>query len=479
MTIEDNIYPVKVLPNEVAIVVAGTNSAPYLEETLKSALAQGCQVIYSDDCSFDQSVLIAEKLGVTTLTSDSKSGVCKARNKGYRATNANNLIFLDSDDILTKNFVTEHLKALKSKPNTPFAYGPAQCFGKTNQLYKAPEWHTYDKWWRNTVNTSSIWRREVLEAVGGWNESLETMWDWDLALKCQRFGSPVTSKAVLKYRQHEGSFSNRCNEKDDSIHIREKIRRNNTTLTVASLISGRLGDNWLIKWLDNLALMVKFLNIPTELILFFHNAKEQTYIYNYGQIFTNIRCQSLTKKINKTNNYQKMSDTSNLLAEYSSKVQTIANGDLIFLIEDDIYPNLRALQTLFTDVTEGDIPVTAVAAPYLNRHTKKIVGGEKLLKNGQLSHLKTLPANKILIECVGTGCFLYWRDRPTTPKFWRPYTDKVGSKFAAHDFAFCEDIYKLGGKVLLNPDVNVAHVESENKFLWIPQPSLKSKKTLN
>jgi hypothetical protein len=118
---------------------------------------------------------------------------------------------MDGDDIFPPDFIEKHLQVFDEK--TPFVYCAAQTFGMINTFWWVLPWKSQSLWNRNFVNTSAMMWRWAFEKAGKWKEtSLNTMWDWSLAIRLSRLGVPKKSPAVLLYRQHAESWS-MANEK--------------------------------------------------------------------------------------------------------------------------------------------------------------------------------------------------------------------------------------------------------------------------
>lgn len=101
----------------VSILIPCYNAAPWVAETLESALAQTWrerEIILVDDGSTDRSLEIArkfEKRGVRVI-SQPNSGASAARNRAIREARGDFLQFLDADDLLTPNKISEQLRLL-------------------------------------------------------------------------------------------------------------------------------------------------------------------------------------------------------------------------------------------------------------------------------------------------------------------------------------------------------------------------------
>ena len=105
----------------VSIIVPVFNAAPWIRETLDSALRQthpDIEIIVVDDGSTDESVAEArlyqgERLNIVT---QANGGAAAARNRGLRLARGDFIQFLDADDLLSPTKIEAQLKLLNAHP---------------------------------------------------------------------------------------------------------------------------------------------------------------------------------------------------------------------------------------------------------------------------------------------------------------------------------------------------------------------------
>lgn len=89
----------------VSIVMPNYNSEKYLEETIKSVIAQtykNWELLFVDDCSSDNSLEIVRSFGddrIKILKNEVNSGAAVSRNYALREARGKWIAFLDSDDL--------------------------------------------------------------------------------------------------------------------------------------------------------------------------------------------------------------------------------------------------------------------------------------------------------------------------------------------------------------------------------------------
>tara|TARA_R110002111_G_scaffold227346_2_gene288953 strand:+ start:89768 stop:91234 length:1467 start_codon:yes stop_codon:yes gene_type:complete len=462
----------KVCEKQVSIVIAARNNASFLAEAIESAFDQSvpCEVIYSDDCSFDDSLAIANRYldqGLIVIGAPYHSGVCDTRNRGASRANGNYLLFLDGDDILPPDYVKKHLEAIT--PATPFVYGGAEAFGNFDTLWEAPDWTAGQLWQRNFVNTSALWNRLAFETAGRWRNKINTMWDWDLALRGARLGTPIHSKAILKYRQHSDSWSANIQTKYEKRQevLLPQMRQICSRFSVGSIISGRLAD-FFPQWMSAVAQSVKLINSqePVELVLLDNSNNPETLelmrseTNRYLNTFASIRIMPYPASFHFSNEKERRNQVAQFMAQACNQLRQEMRGDIHWLIEDDILVPLEAGVNLMKNLTADWIPPNAVSGCYRNRHVETQFVGGHFDDYHIVNAFSEIGTETCTVDYCGTGCLMFWKDR--TPGYWDSHYQGV----PAHDWQWCARIKQSRGKILMLPSVRCGHVRSPQDILY-------------
>ena len=219
------------LPMSTAIVIPSYNSAPWLRETLESALHQtrgAAEVLVVDDGSTDETaaVLAPFEKRVRCLHVEN-GGVARARNLGAAQTQSEWLLFLDSDDRLLPH-AAEALVAAARDAGCAVAYGRTLVRGRV-----AAETHLHGhpsaagaaphparaNFKRSVITTpgAAVVRRDVFERVGGFFPGYEPMEDRDFWMKCGVLtGFAFCDTVVLDKTFREGSAGSQFGRRIES-----------------------------------------------------------------------------------------------------------------------------------------------------------------------------------------------------------------------------------------------------------------------
>jgi glycosyltransferase involved in cell wall biosynthesis len=198
----------------VSIIIPVFNAASTLAKTVGSVLDQTyseIQIIAIDNNSDDASLDILRKLseaypGKLTIGECPKQGACPARNVGLRLTNADWIQFLDADDTFANNKISYQLKRVS--PDTQWVIGGYSIVSPGQEdMVNIPHedpWKGLVYQYRIGCTHANMYRREALEAVGGWDESLPDNTDPNLHFELLKSGLKyqIIPEVLSFYHQH-------------------------------------------------------------------------------------------------------------------------------------------------------------------------------------------------------------------------------------------------------------------------------------
>lgn len=203
----------------VSIVIPCYRQASFLPEAIESVLSQSFQdfeVVVVDDGSPDETSLVALRFERVRLVRQSNQGLSGARNTGFRESRAPYVLFLDADDRLPPDALEAGIRCARAHSEcglvwgqyrmltaggSPIARPPTAC--PTEEAYLA-------LLRRNCIgmNATVLFRRDALEAVGGFDRSLAACEDYDAYLKIARvFSTRCHETIVAEYRWHHSNMS--------------------------------------------------------------------------------------------------------------------------------------------------------------------------------------------------------------------------------------------------------------------------------
>lgn len=180
----------------VSVVVPCYNVEEWVEEAISSVFAQThppIEVICVDDGSTDGTLGVLQRLqeqseaDVTVLTGPN-GGPSVARNRGMAVAGGDYVQFLDADDLLQPRKIEHQVGLIEASGMLPDLVAAAY-----KRMVLSKDWEEMigvdpDPWvgvviGRLGITSSNLYRREAVQCVGGWNESLETSEDPELAFR--------------------------------------------------------------------------------------------------------------------------------------------------------------------------------------------------------------------------------------------------------------------------------------------------------
>lgn len=180
----------------ISIVTPFYNTGPVFLETISTVLHQSFQQwewIIVDDGSTDCSALavLAERddQRVRIVPHETNRGLSAARNTGYRAAQSHFVYQLDSDDLIEPTALEKCLWHMFSHPEYSFTSSLQVGFQANEYLFEKG-FHSREEFLlENRTDPMALVRREVHEAIGGYDESNRGgLEDWDFWLNAAEHG---------------------------------------------------------------------------------------------------------------------------------------------------------------------------------------------------------------------------------------------------------------------------------------------------
>ncbi len=204
----------------VTVVITSYNHGKYIAEAIDSVLKQTwprVEIIIVDDGSTDDTPKVIARYPQIFSIRQTNQGVSVARNTGLRASHGRYVLFLDSDDFLTPRAIESAVQAFEGHPEFGFvsgAYCETDSEGKPKgkPFYRKISNEPYIellRWNYIAMHATVLYRRDVLEQVGGFDPSLRTCEDCDVYLKIARQYPVGKFQELMAYYRHHGSNTSR------------------------------------------------------------------------------------------------------------------------------------------------------------------------------------------------------------------------------------------------------------------------------
>ncbi|MEB3359228.1 MAG: glycosyltransferase family A protein [Synechococcales bacterium] len=176
------------MPPLVSVLIPCHNAAPWLAETLESALAQTwphLEIILVDDGSTDASVAVARQFNhpQINLIAQQNQGAAAARNRALEAAQGEVIQYLDADDVLAPDKIAQQMQWLQDQPDCLISGAWARFHRHIQEARFTPEplWRDMAPvdwlvcaWSGNWMMHPAAWllSRHLAEQAGFWQESL-------------------------------------------------------------------------------------------------------------------------------------------------------------------------------------------------------------------------------------------------------------------------------------------------------------------
>jgi len=184
----------------ISVIIPTFNRASFLSEAIRSVLDQdyfvrngpsSFELLVIDDGSTDNTRDVVRSFGKTVKYHfQPNSGISATRNKGLDLAEGDYVAFLDSDDLWEKEKIGVQLSFMKAFPEAKVCYTEETWIRRGVFVNPRKKHRKYSGWIFDKVLplcllslSSAIFRREVFDKVGRFDEELPVCEDYDLGIR--------------------------------------------------------------------------------------------------------------------------------------------------------------------------------------------------------------------------------------------------------------------------------------------------------
>lgn len=205
----------------ISVVIPVYNGEKTIRETIKSVSNQtfsDFELLIINDGSTDSTVEIVSSIQDPRINifSYPNAGLAATRNRGISLASGEYISFIDADDLWTPDKLEAQLKALKENPQAAVAYSWTDHIDESGQVFRDGPHLTFndDVFARLLLvdfvgnGSNPLIRTQVFAKVGGFDETLPEVEDWDMWLRlAARYHFVAVPSPQILYRMSIKSMS--------------------------------------------------------------------------------------------------------------------------------------------------------------------------------------------------------------------------------------------------------------------------------
>jgi glycosyltransferase involved in cell wall biosynthesis len=213
----------------VSIGIINYNNGEYLERAIRSCQNQfrgshNVEIIVIDDSSTDDSVRLLQQFkdSITLISNYENKGAGFSAQKALENSKGKYFIRLDSDDFLSQFATGVFLNFLEENHMFDFVFGDLQVVDKFGRKLEVIDMSNRE----NLINHGAgiLFRKEILDRLGGYDVSLRHGEDIDLMLRLLTDSKMYQHLPLRYYRyyRHDKNKSDTINHANAKRDLREK-----------------------------------------------------------------------------------------------------------------------------------------------------------------------------------------------------------------------------------------------------------------
>ena len=193
------------MKTDVTVAISVYNSEEHIGSCIKSILAQTIskfEVLVVEDPPFDRTdkiIALFKDNRIRYFRNQIKLGLSGSRNKGLELAKGKYVFFTDDDCVVSPNWIERGLISIQEK----------DCVGVEGKTYYVSEKYAptmsdnvvENKTGGQYPTCNIVYKKNVLNDIGGFDERYTYMEDRDLALRAKRFGRISFNSNMIVYHQ--------------------------------------------------------------------------------------------------------------------------------------------------------------------------------------------------------------------------------------------------------------------------------------
>ena len=216
----------------ISIITSSYNYGHYIAETIQSVLNQtytDWELIVVDDFSTDNSVDVIKSFNdsrIKLFINEENIGLSKTIQRGLKEASGDWVVFLESDDLITSDYLEKKIKIAESYPDVNLIFNDCEFFGDERRVIdftgalmrtriRLNEKHFpadmfYDLYASNKIFTFSAVMAKRSDLVGlDFNPPMDCLTDWHLWIQMAYIGKfYYINEQLTRWRLHNDSYIN-------------------------------------------------------------------------------------------------------------------------------------------------------------------------------------------------------------------------------------------------------------------------------